>query len=195
MSHSSAAHVNAGKGSSDDVYVVAKYDYTAQGSQELDLKKNEKLILLDDSKHWWKVLNSKSQSGFVPSNYVKKEKPSIFDSIKKKVKRRSESKSNLASPISSPVAAKAVDININGSANDSGQLEDNNACASGSALKTWALVKYNYEAQQSDELSLVKGSRLAVLEKSSDGWWKVSEKTWCPDVYLILNPLLLFCIG
>lgn len=164
----------AGKGNGDEVYVVAKYDYVAQGSQELDLKKNEKLILLDDSKHWWQVLNSKSQSGFVPSNYVKKEKPSIFDSIRKKVKRRSESKSNLSSPVSSPVAAKAVDININGSpqhANGSGKAEDLVAAGT-SALKTHALVKYNYEAQQSDELSLVKGSRLTVLEKSSDGWWK-----------------------
>lgn len=102
----------AGK-SGDEVYVTAKYDYVAQGSQELDLKKNEKLILLDDSKHWWKVLNSKNQSGFVPSNYVKKEKPSIFDSIRKKVRKRSDSKN--MSPVSSPVAAKAIDININGS--------------------------------------------------------------------------------
>lgn len=75
-----------GKISQDDIcYVVAKYDYTAQGTQELDLRKNERCILLDDSKHWWRVQNSKNQSGYVPSNYVKREKPSLFDSIKKKV--------------------------------------------------------------------------------------------------------------
>ncbi len=33
------------------------------------------------------VQNARNQSGYVPSNYVKKEKPSIFDSIKKKVKK------------------------------------------------------------------------------------------------------------
>ena len=59
--------------------MTAKYDYTAQGSHELDLHKNERLLLLDDSKHWWRVMNTRNQSGFVPSNYVKKEKPSIFD--------------------------------------------------------------------------------------------------------------------
>ncbi|KAI1285962.1 Cytoplasmic protein NCK1 [Halotydeus destructor] len=180
-----------GKGSGDEVYVVAKYDYVAQGSQELDLKKNEKLILLDDSKHWWKVLNSKSQSGFVPSNYVKKEKPSIFDSIRKKVKRRSESKSNLASPVSSPIAAKSVDININGSPNHSSKVDDN-AATSSSAIQTFALVKYNYEAQQVDELSLVKGSRLTVLEKSSDGWWKGELgglNGWFPSNYVQEEPL------
>lgn len=59
--------------------MVAKYDYAAQGAQELDLRKNERYLLLDDSKHWWRVQNSRNQSGYVPSNYVKKEKPSLFD--------------------------------------------------------------------------------------------------------------------
>ena len=28
------------------------------------------------------------------------------------------------------------------------------------------------QAQQLDELSLVKGSRVMILEKSGDGWWR-----------------------
>lgn len=174
--------------------MIAKYDYAAQGNQELDLKKNEKLILLDDSKHWWKVLNSKNLSGFVPSNYVKKEKPSIFDSIKKKVKRRSESKSNLSSPIDSPVAAKAIDISID-EPECSRAKDDSPVAASGTSglltRATFALVRYNYEAQQSDELSLVKGSRLHVLEKSSDGWWRgeLGGLTgWFPSNYVQEEP-------
>lgn len=72
--------VTSGKTSQDDVcYVVAKYDYAAQGAQELDLRKNERYLLLDDSKHWWRVQNARNQAGYVPSNYVKKEKPSLFD--------------------------------------------------------------------------------------------------------------------
>jgi hypothetical protein len=105
------------KGKSEEVYVIAKYDYQAAGPQELDLKKNERLVLLDDSMHWWKVLNSTLQSGFVPSNFVKKEKPSIFDSIRKKVKKRTDSKksaSSNSSPLASPVAVRTVYINING---------------------------------------------------------------------------------
>ena len=189
--------ISAGKGAADEVIAVAKYDYTAQGSQELDLKKHEKLILLDDSKHWWKVLNSKNQSGFVPSNYVKKEKPSIFDSIKKKVTRRSESKSNLSSPSESPVAAKAIDINIDDSPSDSPQSAKDDSPVAGpskpysSSINSFALVKYNYEAQQSDELSLLKGTRIRVLEKSSDGWWKGSLGGligWFPSNYVIEEP-------
>ena len=42
-------------------YVVAKYDYIAQGNQELDMKRNERLLLLDDSKHWWRVQNPRGQ--------------------------------------------------------------------------------------------------------------------------------------
>ena len=47
--------------------------------QELDMRRNERLVLIDDSKHWWRVQNSRMQTGYVPSNYVRKEKPSIFD--------------------------------------------------------------------------------------------------------------------
>ena len=72
----------------EEVYVIAKYDYTAQDSQELDIRKNEKLLLLDDSKHWWKVQNTRSQAGFVPSNFVKKAKPSILTSLKNTLGRR-----------------------------------------------------------------------------------------------------------
>lgn len=177
----------------DDVcYVVAKYDYAAQGAQELDLRKNERYLLLDDSKHWWRVQNARSQSGYVPSNYVKKEKPSLFDrlvlvkefysvnilnfkqkhlwymygcwlifvssSIKKKVKKGSGSKTlpSNSSPVrgagpESPSAARRTDA--------------------GDALGA-ALVKYNYQAQQPDELSLTKGTRILILEKSNDGWWR-----------------------
>jgi NCK adaptor protein 2 len=74
------ANSRHGKAPTDDAcYVVAKYDYAAQSAQELHLRKNERYMLLDDSKTWWRVQNNRNQSGYVPSNYVKKEKPSLFD--------------------------------------------------------------------------------------------------------------------
>lgn len=39
----------------DEVFVVVKYDYTAQEEQELSIRKNERLRLVDDTKNWWKV--------------------------------------------------------------------------------------------------------------------------------------------
>lgn len=81
------------------------------------MRRNERLLLIDDSKHWWlskkdylkktwidfleissfsysrwRVQNTRMQTGYVPSNYVRKEKPSIFDSIKKKVRVIKEKK-------------------------------------------------------------------------------------------------------
>ena len=64
---------NMGSGE-DAQFVFAKYDYTAQGNQELDMRRNERLLLIDDSKHWWRVQNNRMQTGYVPSNYVRKEK-------------------------------------------------------------------------------------------------------------------------
>lgn len=36
-----------------------------------------------------------------------------------------------------------------------------------------AIVKYNYQAQQADELSLAKGTRILILEKSNDGYVQI----------------------
>ena len=190
------------KGKAGEVTVIARYDYTAQGSQELDLKRNERLVLLDDSKNWWKVLNSKNQSGFVPSNYVKREKTSIFDSIKNKVKPKKDYKS---SPLASPCSNKAfVNIDINGdstgkaSGNHHSHHHNNalsspnfsrNAATSNETVLCTVIAKYNYEAQQSDELVLVKGDKINVVERSTDGWWKGRSTSsnqigWFPSNYV-----------
>lgn len=181
-------------GKTGEVTVIAKFDYQAQGSQELDLKKNERLVLLDDSKSWWKVLNSKNQSGFVPSNYVKREKTSIFDSIKNRVKK----KDYKSSPVSSPsVTNKSfINIDINPTNLVTTPTNDVNSAAIDShSPKVLKMVtaKYNYDAQQTDELTLVKGDKISVLEKSSDGWWRgrtCNGKTgWFPSNYVQENDM------
>ena len=58
-----AGGTTGGGGGGEAVMVVAKFDYAAQDAQELDMKKNDKLILLDDSRHWWRVQNAKNQTG------------------------------------------------------------------------------------------------------------------------------------
>ncbi|XP_022257136.1 cytoplasmic protein NCK2-like isoform X2 [Limulus polyphemus] len=163
--------------SGEDIYVIAKYDYQAQASQELDIRKSERLLLVDDSKHWWKVSNCKNQSGFVPSNFVKREKTSIFDSFRKKVKRKSESK---MSPTASPLTTKDIDI--------SASSTDSSSSKNKVMVTTTALTKYSYTALQSDEISLVKGTRVIVMEKSNDGWWKGEYEGcvgWFPSNYVL----------
>lgn len=76
-------------------------------------------------------------------------------SIKKKVKKGSGSKTLPSN--SSPVRGGG----------EAGGRRVEPADALGTAV-----VKYNYQAQQPDELSLTKGTRILILEKSNDGWWR-----------------------
>jgi hypothetical protein len=39
----------------NQIVLVAKFDYVSKEDHELDLKKNERLILIDNSKKWWLV--------------------------------------------------------------------------------------------------------------------------------------------
>lgn len=49
---------------------VALYDYTGRDGEELTVKKNEKLTVVDNQGTWWKVRNEYGKDGLVPSNYV-----------------------------------------------------------------------------------------------------------------------------
>ena len=154
------------------VYVTAKYDYAASSEQELSLRKNERLRLIDDSKQWWKVCfyrirlnltrcqcslpclqveNELYQNGFVPSNYVKKEKPGLLDSLKRHVKRKvSESKiTHISSPI--PQVQKSLGASPH---------------AAGIPNKPFtAVVKFPYEPTRADELHLDRGDFVLVKYK------------------------------
>ncbi|EGV98758.1 Cytoplasmic protein NCK1 [Cricetulus griseus] len=158
----------------EEVVVVAKFDYVAQQEQELDIKKNERLWLLDDSKSWWRVRNSMNKTGFVPSNYVERKnsarKASIVKNLKDtlgigKVKRK---------PSVPDTASPADDSFV-----DPGErLYD---------LNMPAFVKFNYMAEREDELSLIKGTKVIVMEKCSDGWWRGSyngQIGWFPSNYV-----------
>ncbi|KAI7808615.1 putative cytoplasmic protein NCK2 [Triplophysa rosa] len=50
-----------------------------------------------------------------------------------------------------------------------------------------ALVKFSYTAERDDELHLVKGERVVVMEKCSDGWWRgghAGRVGWFPSNYV-----------
>jgi len=174
---------------SDDVYVIAKYDYNGQDRQELRIKKHERLILLDDSKQWWKVENSQHQSGFVPSNYVKKCKPSILASLRNTLTRR---KSTSSSGHYSTAAGSSGGGSLGHRSGDS-QSESSagsDPYNAGELVDTFTVARYPYETQQPDELQLSKGERVIVIEKSNDGWWRGRKDTgevgWFPSNYMEL---------
>ncbi|CAB3410319.1 unnamed protein product [Caenorhabditis bovis] len=168
---------------SDD-YVIVKYDYIAQEDQELTIRKNERLKLLDDSKNWWKVVNDSNNVGFVPSNYVRRE--SIVDKAKGTIKGFAKGRT------------RSTDIDQEERTNFGDRLafsSNNNCSLTPSSNKipimsarTKAVAKFAYQPQLEDELVLQKGEQVTVLEKSTDGWWKgeASNGTtgWFPSNYV-----------
>lgn len=249
---SSGAHSANNQSATSEQYVLAKYNYQSQGPQELSIRKGDRLLLIDDSRHWWRVVNSDNVAGFVPSNYVKREKQSLLDSIRRGIRVNTRSKK---SPLtiadqSSPLISKSShnDIttispaqeqnftpkksNVNNNSSDNSifsinnkqpqshrdilvrelgpnfnslsnvqnvaiTTDNNNHDLSNLEHNTSGLqnlngstanVKYNYKSQQPDELSLTKGAKLIVLEKSDDGWWRGELNGmvgWFPSNYVI----------
>lgn len=158
--------------------VIAKYDYKAENAQELDIKKNERLVLLDDTREWWKVQNNRNKSGFVPSNYVKRSKPSkLLSALRVTLGRKSKNDAKLTS--NTPVLSRNGDTG-----------SDQNSTSSDVQIcdPQPAIVKFNYVLQRPDEMSLTKGEQVTVLEKSIDGWWKGrrqdSNMGWFPSNYV-----------
>lgn len=167
----------------EPIYVIAKYDYSAAtDSDELDIKRNEKLLLIDDSKNWWKVQNKEHQAGFVPSNYVKAcKKPSFLSNIRNTLQR----KKSIDHSSSSASAGTKHGVSHN-------DYSDNHTPQN--CDLTPRVAKYAYASQQKDEITLNKGDKVVVIEKCSDGWWRGkkadSEETgWFPSNYVCLEEL------
>jgi len=155
----------------EDIYVVAKYDYDTTESQELSFKKNDRFKLIDDSKNWWKVQNEAGNVGFVPSNFVRKE--SFVDKAKGTIKGLTNGKNSLSN-------GKTAFSEQNGGSNHLPQT-------SRMAETSYAVAKYNYEPQRQDELQLARGDMVTVIERSSDGWWKGEingQVGWFPSNYV-----------
>uniref|UniRef100_A0A8C4QZ88 NCK adaptor protein 1a n=1 Tax=Eptatretus burgeri TaxID=7764 RepID=A0A8C4QZ88_EPTBU len=132
--------------------VVAKYDYVAQQEQELNIRKHERLWLIDDSRSWWQVSASFYEHACCFSGKVKR-KPSNCESL-------GLSDSNPSAP-------------------GVGELD---------GVHITARVRFNYTPEREDELSLIKNTRVTVLEKCSDGWWRGisgSQNGWFPSNYVV----------
>uniref|UniRef100_H3D8P5 Cytoplasmic protein n=1 Tax=Tetraodon nigroviridis TaxID=99883 RepID=H3D8P5_TETNG len=171
----------------EEVIVVAKWDYTAQQDQELDIRKNERLFLLDDSKTWWRVRNASNQMGYVPSNYVERKNSLKKGSLVKNIKDTlglGKTKRKTSARDASPTPSSDTEYPSNGSGGGGG--------GGGAAERIYdlnipAVVKFAYAAEREDELTLVKGSRVTVMEKCSDGWWRGSQTGrvgWFPSNYV-----------
>ncbi|XP_024142882.1 cytoplasmic protein NCK2a isoform X1 [Oryzias melastigma] len=171
----------------EEVIVVAKWDYMAQQDQELDIRKNERLYLLDDSKTWWRVRNASNQTGYVPSNYVERKNSLKKGSLVKNIKDTlglGKTKRKTSARDASPTPSSDTEFPSNGSG---GGGVGGGAAERIYDLNIPAVVKFAYTAERDDELTLVKGSRVIVMEKCSDGWWRGTQAGrvgWFPSNYV-----------
>lgn len=169
----------------EEVIVVAKWDYTAQQDQELDIRKNERLYLLDDSKTWWRVRNAANQTGYVPSNYVERKNSLKKGSLVKNIKDTlglGKNKRKTSARDASPTPSSDTEYPSNGSGGGGGGAAERIY-----DLNIPAVVKFAYTAERDDELTLLKGSMVFVMEKCSDGWWRGSQGGrvgWFPSNYV-----------
>uniref|UniRef100_A0A8C2XFZ6 EPS8 signaling adaptor L3a n=1 Tax=Cyclopterus lumpus TaxID=8103 RepID=A0A8C2XFZ6_CYCLU len=61
-------HINSGESKLGCIHVT--YDFISRNNRELTVRKGEIVELLDMSKQWWKVRNSRGEEGFVPNNVL-----------------------------------------------------------------------------------------------------------------------------
>ena len=170
------------------------------------MRKGERLLLVDDSKDWWKVRSPESgKEGFVPSNFVKVAKPkaSLFSTILKKGgKKKSEGSIGGVGGGRQQVTGSNYPNNSALHNNGDARTNGNNALnmAGGriggfGGTETFQLgqcvpacAKFFYTAQRPDEISLSKGERIMVIERSSDGWWRGRKDDgsvgWFPSNYV-----------
>ena len=144
---------------------IALYDYGARDPEELTIKKNESLSVLDRSGTWWKVRNGQGASGLVPSNYVKESAPAPPAS-------QQPSRTNLAEKEEPSHMYHQPDLMVR---------------SNGPSLNIRAVAKYKYAGTREDELSLEKGDDVIVMEKEADGWWRGRCGTrigWFPFNYV-----------
>ncbi|XP_077584636.1 cytoplasmic protein NCK2a [Stigmatopora nigra] len=173
----------------EEVIVVAKWDYTAQQDQELDIRKNERLFLLDDSRTWWRVRNAANQTGYVPSNYVERKNSLKKGSLVKNIKDTlglGKTKRKTSARDASPTPSTEAEYPSNGGGGGANGL-GGGAAERINDLNVPAVVKFAYAAERDDELTLAKGSRVTVMEKCSDGWWRGSQAGrvgWFPSNYV-----------
>ncbi|CEF63730.1 Dreadlocks [Strongyloides ratti] len=172
-------------------FVIVKYNFEATGPNELSIRKNQRLRLIDDSKDWWKVQDENNATGFVPSNYVRREKGNNSDDI---LMSKNSTLRGLIEDKNSNHSSTSIK-----SSNDSNNLlqhsgkyiEKNNILSSmitvDSCKISCGIALYPYEPQRDDELKLSKNDYVEILEKSQDGWWKGrcgNAIGWFPSNYI-----------
>jgi NCK adaptor protein len=156
----------------DEAFAVALYDYHSQNNEELSIRKNDKLLIINDSGAWWQVQNERHQAGLVPSNYLQRTDLHKGKKIFSKIFSRKGSSGGPSDNTEPPGYEAPEYVSTTDSFTE--KVDE-------------AIAKYNYTPVREDEVALTKGDRVYVLEKEGDGWWRGEangKAGWFPSNYV-----------
>lgn len=155
----------------EEAFAIALYDYHSQNDEELSIRKNDKLLIVNDSGTWWQVQNERHQSGLVPSNYL--QRTDLNKGKKSIVQKIFSRKGSSGGPSDDGPGYAAPDVHAT-RASFSDKVDE-------------AIAKYDYTPVREDEVALTKGDRVYVLEREGDGWWRGEangKSGWFPSNYV-----------
>lgn len=179
--------------------VIALYDYQAKDQEELSIRKNEQLTLLDGTGPWYKVRNKMMAVGLVPSNYVKCKGESLVNRIANRFPGTRKGKGGGATPVTNtgrlessvPSSRPPLGLNSTNNSEGDGIRKFSNTLSHERTMDETYVAKYNYTSTRQDELSLIKGMSVIVITKENDGWWQGKNNDgdvgWFPSNYVEEN--------
>ncbi|KAG1150003.1 hypothetical protein G6F37_002172 [Rhizopus arrhizus] len=159
-------------------------DYEAQNEQEVDLKKDDKVIIFERDEHWTKgELNGKT--GIFPSNHVEEysterskngfklaaygvKQGGIGSILAGGLLKRTSVKENSENNTELPKVPSRRPSTFDNS--HSKKIE------STAAVK--AMVLHDYSAENEDEIGLMRGEYITVIDQpEQSGWWKGTNES------------------
>lgn len=157
---------------------TAQFDYAPRQAQELGLQKGitYTIVKAEAGKNWWQLEDASGATGFVPANYLKLEDvPDPAPPAPAAPEPAPQPPPAMLKP--APVAEPA-DQSVH--------------CPESSTRHETGTTIHEYVKAREDEVSILPGWTVAILEESQDGWVKVSLENgdigWVPETYIERAP-------
>ncbi|XP_072171194.1 F-BAR and double SH3 domains protein 2-like [Diadema setosum] len=158
------------QGSSGQVKCTAIFDYTAQRDDELTIRENDVLELIEESEGdgWVKARNQRGEMGYVPENYIEVEKQRLSFSSSP---RGDGSISQQGGVLGHGSSQSSVDYEVQAVMATQGVEED-----SGEPGICMVRALYDYTGSCKEELSFEEGTIFKLLRRDEngvdDGFWE-----------------------
>ncbi|CEG66778.1 hypothetical protein RMATCC62417_03301 [Rhizopus microsporus] len=148
---------------------VVVRDYEAHDDQETSLKRGDKVILLENQGEWT-IVEVNGKTGRVPSSCVEEystEKSKTFKLAAYGVKQ-----GGIGSILAGGILKRSSTIK---ESEEEGPKPPPRPTSDPKNMTTKAMVIHDYSAENNDEIELMRGEHVTVLEQNGE-WWKGSNE-------------------